>query len=150
MLWDYQWQIVLFPIICAIAGIGESLFIPQIFLSLSISVMKIMQILSDFRSLLDLDIDKNEAFAPQIDWTLMYIVLSLTTTVICTVLIVYRIVHFAHRILLFRSIISALIESSAIYTLALIVYLGLVGRNMMAGYYADVVGAYIRVKTYLN
>ncbi len=37
-----------------------------------------------------------------------------------------------------------------IYTLTLIVYLALVGRSMMAANYADIVAAYIRVKTSLD
>ncbi len=62
----------------------------------------------------------------------------------------YRIVRSARRLLLFRRITSALIESTMIYTLALIVYLVLVGRNMMDAYYAYIVAAYARVKTALD
>ncbi|KAK0244839.1 hypothetical protein EDD85DRAFT_979891 [Armillaria nabsnona] len=129
VLWDRQWRIVFLPIICAIAG----------------TVMKVMQIFSAFHNV-TYDISKTGVFAVQIDWSLIYILLTLTATVLCTVLIVYRIVHFTHRLLLFRSIISALIESSAIYTLALILYLALVARNMTAAYYTDTFAAYVRVR----
>ncbi len=91
------------------------------------------------------DISKTGVFAVKIDWSLIYVLLTLSATVLCTVLIVYRIVHFTHRLLLFRSIIFALIESSAIYTLALILYLALVARNMMAADYADTFSAYVKV-----
>ncbi len=111
--------------------------------------MKTMQILSDFHHFSD-DIGKTSVFDQNIDWSLIYALLMLATNFICTLLIVYRIVRSTQRLFLFRSIISALIESSAIYTLALIVYLVLVGRNTMAGDYADIVGAYIRVKTSLD
>ncbi|SJL15476.1 uncharacterized protein ARMOST_18974 [Armillaria ostoyae] len=127
VLWDRQWRIVFLPIICTIAG----------------TAMKIMETLSVVYSSTD-DISKIGVFAPQIDWSLIYIVLTLTTTVLCTVLILYRIGRFAHRLLLFRSIISALIESSAIYTLALVVYLALVRGNTMSAAYADIVATYVR------
>ncbi|PBK96116.1 hypothetical protein ARMGADRAFT_1028324 [Armillaria gallica] len=78
------------------------------------TAMKIMETLSVVYSSTD-DISKIRVFVPQID---------------C---------RFAHRLLLFRSIISALIESSAIYTLALVVYLALVRANMMSVAYADIV-----------
>lgn len=80
----------------------------------------------------------------------MYALLTAATTLTCTLLIVYHIVHFAHRLLLFQSIISVLIESSVIYTLALIVYLVLVGRNMLAANYAAIFAAYIRVSKPLD
>ncbi len=67
----------------------------------------------------------------------------------CTVLIVYRIVRFAHRLIFFRSIISALIESSAIDTLSLMVYLVVQRGDGMAADYADIIFPYARVKIYL-
>lgn len=111
--------------------------------------MKIVETLSVVYSSTD-DISKIGVFLPQFDWSLIYIALTLTTTVICTVLILYRIGRFAHRLLLFRSIISALIESSAIYTLSLVVYLALVRGNTMSAAYADIVATYVRVKTSLE
>ncbi len=89
--------------------------------------MKAMQIFSDFQGVSE--VSKNGLYAAEIDWPLIYAVLSLTTTLMCTLLIVYRIVRFAHRLLLFQRIISALIESAMIYTLSLIVYLALVGEE---------------------
>ncbi|SJL15561.1 uncharacterized protein ARMOST_19062 [Armillaria ostoyae] len=127
VLWNCQWKIVLLPIICAIAT----------------TIMKIMQILSNFTYSTD-DISKTAVFQQNIDWLLIYALLMLVTNLICTILMVYQIIHFAQRLFLFRSIISALIESSAIYTLVLIMYLALVGKNTMAAYYADVLAAYIR------
>ncbi|KAK0244878.1 hypothetical protein EDD85DRAFT_946197 [Armillaria nabsnona] len=126
-LWDRQWKIVLLPIICTITA----------------TIMKTMQILSGF---LDstADISKNGDFEQNIDWSLIYALLSLATNLICTLLIVYQIIRLAYRLFLFQNIISALIESCTIYTLVLIVYLTLVGMNLVAAYYADIVAAYIR------
>lgn len=105
--------------------------------------MKTLQILSTFP--ID-EISNTGGFVQNINWVSIYAVLTLITTLVCTILIVYRIVRFAHRLLFFRSIISALIESSTIYTLALILYLVLEGRNMTATEYADIFAAYVKVK----
>ncbi|KAK0460272.1 uncharacterized protein EV420DRAFT_1535964, partial [Desarmillaria tabescens] len=128
VLWDRQWRIFSLPIVCTVAG----------------TVMKVMQILSD---LLNSSNGFSEAggFAAKTDWSLIYILMTLVTTLFCTLLIVYRIIRFAHRLLLFRSIIYALTESCVIYSLALIVYLALVGKNMAAAYYVDIVAAYVKV-----
>ncbi len=145
MLWVGRWKIVLLPGFFAITGTGESLNCLRIYLSLTILAMKIMQILSESLH----NSVKTGVLAAKIEWPLIYLLLTLTTTVMCTFLIVYRIVHFAHRLLFFRSIISALIESSAIYTLALIVFLMVQKRNSMAADYADIILPYARVKRYL-
>ncbi len=105
-----------------------------------------------FKNLLNFTdtIDISPRFVGDMDWSLIYILMTLATTVICTILILYRIIRLAHRIFLFRSIISILIESSAMYSLALIVYLALVVKNLEVAYYADTFAAYIRVKRSLN
>ncbi|PBK96067.1 hypothetical protein ARMGADRAFT_1163683 [Armillaria gallica] len=127
VLWDRQWRIISLPILCAVAG----------------TIMRTLQIRGVFLNLTD-DISKTGNFARNVDWSLMYALLTAATTLTCTLLIVYRIARFAHRLLLFQSIIAALIESSVIYTLALIVYLAPVGRNMLAANYAVIFAAYIR------
>ncbi|KAK0421512.1 hypothetical protein EV421DRAFT_1982940 [Armillaria borealis] len=119
VLWDFQWPVVLIPIMFLVAATVT-------FALLATTLARV------YHSQLE------------IDWPLIYIVLSLTTTLMCTLLIVYRIVRFAHRLLLFRRIISALIESAMIYTLTLTVYLALVGRQMTTAYYADIVATYAR------
>ncbi|KAK0237609.1 hypothetical protein EDD85DRAFT_830887 [Armillaria nabsnona] len=123
-LWDRQWWVILIPMMCAVVG----------------AVMKGMQMFSDIHVLLLSD-NMNE-YVAQIDWPLIYSLMTLATNLMCTLFIVYRIVHFAQRIFSFRSIISAMIESSAIYPLAMIVYLVLVGRNLMSASYADIIVAY--------
>ncbi|SJL18782.1 uncharacterized protein ARMOST_22382 [Armillaria ostoyae] len=128
VLWDHQWRIVLLPIICAIAG----------------TIMKTMQILSYFPNSTDDISNTGGSVHYFIDWVSIYALLTLVTTLMCTVLIVYRIIRFAHRLLVFRGILSALIESSTIYMLALIVYLVLVGRNMIAVYYTDIIASYVK------
>ncbi len=106
-----------------------------------------MQILSDLHNFTD-DIRKSARFAAETKWSLIYILMTLATTVICIILITYRIVRLAHRISSFRSIITTLIETSAMYSLVLVVYLALVAKNLEAAYYADLFAAYVRVRRY--
>lgn len=103
-----------------------------------------MQMFSDIRTLTN-NISKNAQFAADIDWSLIYIVLILATTLLCTFLIIYRIVRHAPEISASRKIVEILIESSAMYSLSLIIYVALVSKNLEAGYYADTIAAYVRV-----
>lgn len=104
-----------------------------------------MQILSIFLSITQ-DISKTGGFAADIDWVLIYLSLTLATTIVCTLLIVYRIIRHAPRMNASRKIIEMLIESSAMYSLSLIVYLALVSRNSESSYYADIIMAYTKVQ----
>ncbi|KAK0220533.1 hypothetical protein IW262DRAFT_1461805 [Armillaria fumosa] len=124
-LWVHRWWVILLPMMCAVVG----------------TVMKGMQTYSDIHILhLSDSIGLNE-YVAQIDWPLIYSLMTLATNLMCTLLIVYRIISFA-RIFSFRSVISAMIESSAIYSLAMIVYLVLVGRDLLSASYADIIVGY--------
>ncbi|PBK96202.1 hypothetical protein ARMGADRAFT_1028392 [Armillaria gallica] len=76
-------------------------------------------------------------FAVDVNWSLIYIVLMLATMFMCTFLIVYHTTWHTPRISASRKIIKMLIKSSAIYSISLIIYLGLVSHNLESGYYAD-------------
>ncbi|KAK0421513.1 hypothetical protein EV421DRAFT_1982954 [Armillaria borealis] len=121
-LWDRQWRVVFIPIICTGAGI----------------VMKAMQIFRNFPSTNDIGAQS----AADVVWSLIYAVLMLATTVMCTLSIVYRIVRHAPGMSASRKIIEMLIESSAMYSISLIIYLVLVSKNSDSGLYADVIAAY--------
>ncbi len=75
------------PIMCLVVAIGEHMFLSSDIPELSVPVMKAMQLYSDIHTLRDTG--KSVPFATEINWPLIYIVLSLTTTLICTLLIVY-------------------------------------------------------------
>ncbi|KAK0244818.1 hypothetical protein EDD85DRAFT_785184 [Armillaria nabsnona] len=92
------------------------------FFTIAGTAMVIMQILSESLH----NSVKTGVLAAEIDWMFIYLLLML---------------------LFFRSIISALIESSAIYTLALIGFLMVQKRNLMAANYAHIILAYIRAIT---
>ncbi|KAK0244806.1 hypothetical protein EDD85DRAFT_946103 [Armillaria nabsnona] len=125
ILWERQWRVIFVPIVCAIGS----------------TVMKSMQIFSAFHNATN---DISAQFAVDVNWSLIYVVLMLATTFMCTFLIVYRIARHTPRMSAARKIIKMLIESSAIYSISLIIYLGLVSQNSDSGYYADVIAAYIR------
>ncbi len=104
-----------------------------------------MQIRSTFINTTS-DIGSTGGFAAQIDWALIYLSLTLATTLLCTLLIVYRILRLASGVSSYGKIVEIVIESSAMYSLTLIVYLALVARNLEAAYYADMIMAYIKVR----
>ncbi|KAK0222370.1 hypothetical protein IW262DRAFT_1380110 [Armillaria fumosa] len=126
-LWDYQWRVVAIPILAAVAG----------------TVMKVMQILSAFLHL-NPNLSGNITFEADVDWSLIYAFLTLATTVMCALLIIYRIVRHAREMSASRKIVEMLIESCAMYLISLIVYLALVAKNSEFSYYADVIAAYVR------
>ncbi|KAK0494454.1 hypothetical protein EDD18DRAFT_1106986 [Armillaria luteobubalina] len=109
-LWGHQWWVILLPMMCAVVG----------------TVMKGMQTYSDIHVLHLSDTNALNDYVAQIDWPLIYSLMTLATNLMCTLFIVYRIVRFA-TIFSFRNVISAMIQSSAIYSLAMIVYLFLLG-----------------------
>ncbi|PBK96223.1 hypothetical protein ARMGADRAFT_1061800 [Armillaria gallica] len=128
VFWGRRWLIVLIPTLCAIAG----------------TIAKSMQIRSVFINTTS-DIGSTGGFAVDIDWALIYISLTFATTLLCTLLIVYRIVRLASRVSSYKRIVEIVIESSAMYSLTLIVYLALVARNLESSYYADIIMAYVKV-----
>ncbi len=82
-------------------------------------------------------------------WTILYISCNLATTILCTLLIIYRIITVSHRgmgIQSFRGIIEIIVESALIYSIALLVYIILVVCNSLEGEYFDVLAAYTRVR----
>ncbi|PBK62106.1 hypothetical protein ARMSODRAFT_1089271 [Armillaria solidipes] len=128
VLWGRQWRIVLIPGLCAIVGtIAKSLQIHSVFVNTTS------------------DIGNTGGFAADIDWALIYLSLTLATTLLCTILIVYRIVRLSSGISSYRKIVEIVIESSAMYSLTLIAYLALVAKNLESSYYADIIMAYIKV-----
>ncbi|KAK0185435.1 hypothetical protein F5146DRAFT_1165124, partial [Armillaria mellea] len=128
VLWERRWRVIFIPILCAISSI----------------IMKVMQMRSTFANLPDNTKEVGQ-FAAEIDWSLLYILLMLATTLICTLLIVYRIVRHARRTSTSLKVIEMLIESSAIYSLSLIVYLALVSKNSESSYYADTIVTYVKL-----
>ncbi len=82
------------------------------------------------------------------EWTMIYLVLTLTTTLWGTIPILYCIISVARgvqRIHLYHGVIEALIESAALYSAILIIDIVFVACDILNGGYTDVLAAAIRV-----
>ncbi len=110
---------------------------------LSLSGMKMMEIFGIFGTVPH-NISK-QGYLAEIDWSLIYVSLTLATTLVCTLLIMYPILRRARGMNASPKIIEMLIESSAMYSLSLIVYLALLSKNLDPGYYAAIIAAYVKV-----
>ncbi|KAG7439906.1 uncharacterized protein BT62DRAFT_1081291 [Guyanagaster necrorhizus] len=129
ILWNRQWRVIFVPMVFAVAG----------------TAMKAMEIFSTFRESTNPDISGTSHFVTEINWPLIYILLTLSTTLTCTILIVYRLIRHAPGMSTSHKLIEMLIESSAMYSLSLIVYLALlVQKNSHPAFYIDIIAAYIK------
>ncbi|KAK0475405.1 hypothetical protein IW261DRAFT_1645583 [Armillaria novae-zelandiae] len=133
MVWGSRWSVVVIPILSMIAEI----------------IAKVFQQYIQLRSLLDAN--DPDAFKPtSIDWTTVYISLSLAVTWLCTILIVFRIVTVgkANRrnapLGGYRSIVEIIVESAALLSIILIIYIVTYARGAYAEIYVDVIAASIR------
>lgn len=145
VIWDRQWRIVTLPAVCAFAGTGKT---PKLLLSCLINfygpAAKIIQLRSDLLDTTE-DVGDTSGFSSQIAFfSAMYIALTLATTLLCTALIVYRILRVS-GVRSYFGILEVLLESSAIYSLSLIVYLAFVFRDSDDCFYADTIMMYIKV-----
>ncbi|KAK0190109.1 hypothetical protein F5146DRAFT_1054027 [Armillaria mellea] len=65
----------------------------------------------------------------------------------CTLLIVYRILSVGGikiGLRTYRGIVEVIVESAALYSIALIIYISLIARNELSGGYADIITASIK------
>ncbi len=77
----------------------------------------------------------------------------LGTTLWCTLLIIYRILTVAGlkrgangRLRVYQHFLEVLVESSALYSITLIVYLALLIRQDFGLYYIDVIASIVKVR----
>lgn len=87
-------------------------------------------------------------------FTLVYFVLSLCSTVICTSLIVYRIFTISRRSGLstespYRKVLEIIVESAVVYSIALLVYLPFLIRDDFSDGYPQAVLTSITVSQFL-
>lgn len=83
-----------------------------------------------------------------IEWTMIYLSLVLATTLMCTLLIMYRILSVGGikaGLRTYRGVVEVIVESAALYSIALIIYISLIARNDLSGGYADIITASIKV-----
>ncbi len=88
------------------------------------------------------------AYGKTATWLILYISFTMATTILCTLLIIYRIITVSHRgmgIQTFQGIIEIIVESALIYSIMLITYVILIARNSFGGQYIDSLAASVRV-----
>ncbi len=84
---------------------------------------------------------------------MLYTSLILATTLSCTLLIIYRILTVAGarhgaegRLRVYHRFIEVLVESSALYSISLILYLAFTIRGSWGAVYLDVIAAIAKVR----
>ncbi|KAK0202232.1 hypothetical protein DFS33DRAFT_1386526 [Desarmillaria ectypa] len=143
IIWGRSWLISICPILCTIVGISKP-FLPFSGSQLS-DPLQVCKVLSVYHLISDNvnGVDEQTAYGTRINWSIIYISLIMTTTIWCTLLIIFRIVSVGrkveHGLQRYRRIIEVVVESSALYTASLIVLLVIVARNVIHGDYFDVI-----------
>ncbi len=151
VIWSENWVIVTPAIICTIAGTRKSHNTNLIRSSLMrFTVSKVFQIYGSMSNLSS-DISRTSGYTTKIDWSILYLSFTLATTVLTTLLIIYRIVKvgnsaYGSGLGSYRRVMEILVESAALYSISVIVYMGLVASNDQSAYYADAIMAYIKVR----
>ncbi|KAK0189910.1 hypothetical protein F5146DRAFT_1224897 [Armillaria mellea] len=123
MVWGQRWRFVLLPILSFISAIGDSIR-SRLLSSYSQRSYSVVKFIEEYQAYFN---TSYEVFL------LLYISFILVTTLWCTSLIIYRIltVH----------LIEVLVESSALYSISLIVYLALAVHEDSWMYYLDTIAA---------
>ncbi|KAK0220030.1 hypothetical protein IW262DRAFT_996943 [Armillaria fumosa] len=123
MVWGRRWPVVLLPILSLVSAI----------------VSRIMTIYLNYVN------------PPEATSLFLYISFNLVTTLSCTLLIIYRIVtivgvgHRAEgRLRVYYHFMEVLVESSALYSISLILYLVFIVRDSFASYYLDTIAGIIK------
>ncbi|KAK0465990.1 uncharacterized protein EV420DRAFT_1636563 [Desarmillaria tabescens] len=125
LVWRRQWQIVLLPALCLVAGI----------------VFKIIITNQQFVE------SANGSFL----FAVLYASLTLATTLLCTLLMIYRVLAIARAtdrgesgLRAYRRFMEVLVESSALYAVSLILYVAFFARGSVATYYLDPIAGFTR------
>ncbi|KAK0465864.1 uncharacterized protein EV420DRAFT_1759185 [Desarmillaria tabescens] len=125
MIWGQQWLVVLLPVLLFVSAI--------VFKSIGIYEAYINT--------------NNESY---VTYFTLYPSFILASTVLCTLLIIYRIITVAQRaaagngLRAYHHIIKILVESSALYSITLILYVAFFAHNDVIVYYFDHLAAFAR------
>ncbi len=147
MVWGRRWLIVVCPILCLVTGFGEMPITNPAFMPTDnwyiCSVFKILEI--------------SEAFLYGMErkiFLVVYISCILATTLWCTVFIILRIlivirakIGAVNRLGVYRHAIEVLVESSALHSVTLIVFVALEARSDFASDYFNTLAAITTVCT---
>lgn len=126
-MWGRRWLIVLLPILCSLAGTASK-------------VMHAYLQLHDTFS----NVQNAETYASLATWTIAYLSLCLSTTMLSTVLIIFRILtvcrtmHGGTGLRSYKGALEILVESFLLSSTIKLVYITLVVRDSTGGEYVDI------------
>ncbi|KAG7441745.1 uncharacterized protein BT62DRAFT_997020 [Guyanagaster necrorhizus] len=89
-------------------------------------------------------------YDPYATWVILYLSLVLATNILCTLLIIYRIITVVRAdrggtgIKTYRGAIEILVESAFLYSFALLLYVIFVARETLTAQYLDTLAAVVR------
>ncbi|KAK0199288.1 hypothetical protein DFS33DRAFT_1388789 [Desarmillaria ectypa] len=132
-VWNQQWLIVLLPIVCTLIAIAS----------------RVMYIYHYFMDASNIAAPTTyDAFHP---WMILYISFILSTTILCTILIIYRIIKVTSHtgrgcagIQSYKGAIEILAESALLYSLALLLEAIFLFHDSSAWDYIDIVAGVVR------
>ncbi|KAK0494396.1 hypothetical protein EDD18DRAFT_1176735 [Armillaria luteobubalina] len=151
IVWGRRWWIIVLPVLCTISGTSRigtcsGVHKPDI-LPLVFDAISVYHVVADTTG--DQSDSDSSPYANRIDWTMLSLSLTLTTTLLCTLLIIYRIVTVAggkHGAGLrsYRGVVEIIVESAALYSVSTVVYMAFVARDELTGAYPNVITASIK------
>ncbi|PBK82540.1 hypothetical protein ARMGADRAFT_732339 [Armillaria gallica] len=130
IIWGRNWKIVVLPCICTLCGMIFAALCLNQFLTLST------------------DSQGNPFRKNSVNWRIPYYIMALPTTIICTMLIVYRLARALTSTTeislrlgsnLYYKVIEILVESSTLYVVALVVNIPFITMNDPYGAYPQAV-----------
>ncbi|KAK0200702.1 hypothetical protein DFS33DRAFT_1070024 [Desarmillaria ectypa] len=149
VVWGHRWWIILLPILCTISGTSK--IDTRIVFTELIHYLLVFDVISIYHVVADTTQSQSDSspYADRIDWALLALSLTLATTLLCTLLIVYRIVTVAggkHGAGLrsYRGVVEVIVESAALYSVSTVVFMAFVARNELTGAYPNVITASIK------
>ncbi|KAJ7256434.1 hypothetical protein C8J57DRAFT_1075046, partial [Mycena rebaudengoi] len=123
-VWNYNWRIVVLPIICTLVGTGNYIHLIHSTAAAQRSLALGFRSIADQAAYIlnpELDIDMF------VDFATPYFILSLVTTLLATLLIVVRILtmseHNTRRERGYGRVIEIVVESALLYSVTLIIFL---------------------------
>ncbi|PBK82547.1 hypothetical protein ARMGADRAFT_1140906 [Armillaria gallica] len=133
-IWDRQWLIVLLPILCTVIATAAK-------------GMYMYHYVNDLVSLQA----TSTSYGTSAIWVILYVSFVLSTTVLCTILIIYRIIKVIIRtergwggIQSYRGAIEILVESASLYSFGLLLYIIFIAHGTLTANYVDIVALVTR------
>ncbi|KAK0226792.1 hypothetical protein EDD85DRAFT_795112 [Armillaria nabsnona] len=133
IVWGRRWFVVTIPVLCTI----------------SCTVFKGIETYHNYFNSTDIKNSLNWS-CRVIDFAMPYLALTLTVTIWCTSLLLYRIISVVGSghgvgIRSYRGVIEALVESAALYSAILIIDVAFLARNIFGRVYVDVLGITMKI-----